>query len=333
MTSCSTADSYGCNFTCPNGGSWTVCSSSSPTKFFGCCAIDPCESQIGCPSNSLYPASFNPNLYNNISHNDCIGSNNSYWWSCTYQSGPLQGNTPFLGCCLDNPCTLGDCPSGSLIAAAWISTAPANFPNQYSLFLDGGSTGSSAVSTTSASSSTTSAISAMATSASTSTSAASSTATLQPSSSGLSKGAIAGIVVGAVVVLLVIVGLIGLVMYQRGLISGSKPRVSVPDDSPALATKQVENLVPKHRSSMFTLVFQKKSILTCLVAAPSYATTQSSPRSTLPPYPSSPNSQAPDVERQASLASGLGIARGPITYDPIHELESTETGRRHELWG
>ena len=74
-------------------------------------------------------------------------------------------------------------------------------------------------------------------------------------------------------------------------------------------------------------------MLTCLVAALSYATTQSSPRSTLPPYPSSPDPQSPNSEIQTSLASGLGIARGSITSNLIQELDSVETGRRHELHG
>lgn len=301
MSDCPNSDSHGCNFTCPAGGSWFVCP--PPTRFIGCCAQDPCEN--GCSLDWLYPASFNKALYDIISANICSNSS-ILWYTC-------NSTTPtFLGCCVNtsNPCHDNGCPSGSLRPAAWNTQPAGKFSNQYSIFLDGGPTASSVVPTTPATASTTSANSASATS----TSTVSVTAAPQPSS-GLSKGAIAGIAVGVVVALLVIVGLIAIVMYQRGMIAGTRPRASAPNESPELVTKPMEKQDPKHKST------------------PSYATTQSSPRSTLPPYPSSPNPQSPDSEIRASLASGLGIARGSITSNLIQELDSVETGRRHELHG
>ena len=231
MSDCPNSGSHGCNFTCQAGGSWSVCP--PPSRFIGCCAQDPCEN--GCPPSLLYRASFNNALFNIISPNVCP-DNNSSWYTCNF-------TTPtFLGCCLNssNPCQLGDCPSGSLRPAAWIAHPQGKFSNQYSIFLDGGSAAPSAVPTTSANSA-----------SATSTSTVSVTTAPQPSSSGLSKGAIAGIAVGVVVALLVIVGLIAIVMYQRGMIAGTRPRAPAPNESPELVTKPMEKLDPKHKSSAF----------------------------------------------------------------------------------
>ena len=151
MNHCPNYDSYGCNFTCPTGSSWSVCP--PPTRFIGCCAQDPCEN--GCPLDSLYPASFSNALYDIISPNVCP-DNNSSWYTCNF-------TTPtFLGCCVNGskPCSPNGCPSGSLRPAAWITQPPDGFSNQYSIFLDGGPTASSAVPTTPATASTTSANSA-----------------------------------------------------------------------------------------------------------------------------------------------------------------------------
>ncbi|PYH89619.1 hypothetical protein BO71DRAFT_402889 [Aspergillus ellipticus CBS 707.79] len=122
-TTC-TAGSTNCNFTCPNGGSWFVCPSAP--YFVGCCASDPCSDST-CPS--LYPASFNSSIFDEIVANRCIDQPSTNWYTCNTTS------PTFIGCCKSNPCGDG-CPDDDLISAAWSSTAV----GQFHLFLDGAST-------------------------------------------------------------------------------------------------------------------------------------------------------------------------------------------------
>lgn len=174
MTSCETG-STNCHFTCPNGGTWRVCS--SEPYFVGCCAIDPCTNTTApaCPDPYLFAASFDPSIYGKILPNDCIGSSSTDWYTCSLTS------PPFLGCCKDKPCG-GGCPRDALVPAAWSPTVS----GQFELFADG----LDAPKTTIAPSST-----------STSTSTSPETSVSSSKSSGLSSGAIVGIVIGGVVAL------------------------------------------------------------------------------------------------------------------------------------
>ncbi|RAL12403.1 EGFR-like transmembrane domain-containing protein [Aspergillus homomorphus CBS 101889] len=169
MTTCKSGSSKDCNFTCPNGGSWFVCDTAP--YFVGCCASDPCNNTTSPACPSLYAASFNSKLYDEILPNRCLDGPSSNWYTC-------NGTSPtFLGCCSSNPCGTG-CPDDDLLAAAWSSSAN----GQLELFQDNASSTSSATPTA------------------TNTDAAGGAT----SHSSLSGGAIAGIVVGGVALVAII---------------------------------------------------------------------------------------------------------------------------------
>ncbi|KAI0866698.1 hypothetical protein F4860DRAFT_5 [Xylaria cubensis] len=107
---------------CPSGGKLYICQGSK-IEFLGCCDVDPCSSQ--CPSSALHPASFNPDRYDNIPAQSCVGSTSlASWYTC--QDGPT-----FLGCCVSNPCNNeGICPKDNLVDARL-----ANDPSSASPFL------------------------------------------------------------------------------------------------------------------------------------------------------------------------------------------------------
>jgi len=232
MASCPQSSSQNCNFTCPNGGTWWVCA--APNYFVGCCSSDPCQNTgpTPCRADGLAAAEFNPSIYNDFVPNNCLNANSSFWYTC-------QKEPTFIGCCLVDPCTqTPGCPQSSLLQAAW---APSR-PDQETLFLDGGIAGSM-TSATAAASSTSATVSASSTSATVAASGTSSdnsspsqTTTIAfPSATGLSKGDIVGIVVGAIAGLAIFVGLIALVMHQRGRLAerarGSAPGESVEEGS------------------------------------------------------------------------------------------------------
>lgn len=174
MASCQ-AGSTECHFTCPKGGTWFVCT--SEPYFVGCCASDPCTSTTNPACPSLYPASFDPSIFDKFAPNDCIDNPSSDWYTCNRTS------PRFLGCCKSDPCGDG-CPSGDLLPAAWSQAAV----GQLQLFLDGANTPIATGRTS-------------ATSTSTSTGTSSAASVPRPTSLGLSSGAIAGIAIaGALVV-------------------------------------------------------------------------------------------------------------------------------------
>ncbi|RYP03882.1 hypothetical protein DL765_010374 [Monosporascus sp. GIB2] len=97
---------------CPSGGSFYICSSSS-TRFIGCCDEDPCndDREGSCPESSLHPASFSSTNYLDIPAQSCAEPyDNNTWWTCQ------QARPPFMGCCLSNPCNKG-CSDDDLLPA------------------------------------------------------------------------------------------------------------------------------------------------------------------------------------------------------------------------
>ncbi|KAL4913978.1 hypothetical protein BDW62DRAFT_191384 [Aspergillus aurantiobrunneus] len=128
---CPASSSPSCNFLCPAGGTWYACT--DPPYFVGCCASDPCtnvspRSTSPCPATGLYPASFNPAIFDSFLPNTCIGEENANWYTCNFT------DPPFLGCCLSNPCAEGECPSDDLVQAAWSSAGGGE--DQLQLFRD-----------------------------------------------------------------------------------------------------------------------------------------------------------------------------------------------------
>ena len=99
------------NPSCPQGGSWFVCSSGS--RFLGCCESNPCQN--GCPENNLKAASFNTTDYGQFANQECV---TGQFYTCN------KTNPPFLGCCTSNPCDAGQCPQTDL-APAFLSNDPA----------------------------------------------------------------------------------------------------------------------------------------------------------------------------------------------------------------
>ncbi|KAL4874703.1 hypothetical protein BJY04DRAFT_175301 [Aspergillus karnatakaensis] len=175
-TDCPASSSPSCNFTCPAGGTWYTCQ--DPPYFVGCCSSDPCtnvspRSTSPCPDGGLYPASFNPAIFNSFLPNTCIGEENANWFTCNFTT------PPFLGCCLTNPCANGSCPQSDLVQAAW--TAEGGGVDQFVLFRDEGSSSNDTTGDDGDDSG--------------------------GDSGGLSAGAIAGIVVGVVALIAVLLAL------------------------------------------------------------------------------------------------------------------------------
>jgi hypothetical protein len=101
---CETPSSRTCSshFYCPEGGTWYVYANSNSTGFLGCCSIDPCAA--GRPDGALYPARFNPALFNSVDPQDGADPS-SIFYTCAVTS------PPFTGCCSEAPCGFGrPCP-------------------------------------------------------------------------------------------------------------------------------------------------------------------------------------------------------------------------------
>ncbi len=99
--------------TCDGNGSFYVCND-KPSKFLGCCSIDPCKTNDGiCPDNQLEYTSYDAGSHNMIKPQSCISNRPEVqWWTC----GALKA--PFMGCCSINPCKSDDgCPPEKLFAA------------------------------------------------------------------------------------------------------------------------------------------------------------------------------------------------------------------------
>jgi len=99
--------------TCPEGGSFYVCDD-KPTKFLGCCTVNPCKTDDGvCPDDNLTYTSYDKFSHNNIGAQSCQSDRPEVqWWTC----GALD--QPFMGCCSVNPCERDEgCPADSIYAA------------------------------------------------------------------------------------------------------------------------------------------------------------------------------------------------------------------------
>ncbi|KAL7800251.1 hypothetical protein V8C37DRAFT_364634 [Trichoderma ceciliae] len=169
---------------CPKSSSFYICED-QPTRFMGCCTINPCTTHDGlCPDDDIRPASFSANAYDRILAQDCLDPG-FLWYTCR------DSSPPFMGCCSQMACEASGCPVGKVGAASLSGNAKQAAP-----FLSSGtstptaSTTSRAVSTTLSTSSTTE-------------SAAPQQSTQPPAGppsvhTGLSKGAIGGISVAVV---------------------------------------------------------------------------------------------------------------------------------------
>ncbi|KAM0521928.1 hypothetical protein ACHAPE_002492 [Trichoderma viride] len=193
--------------TCPESGNFYICED-KPNRFVGCCTVDPCSTKDGlCPDNAVQPASFDPDVYDQILAQQCVDPG-FLWYTCR------DSSPPFMGCCSQMGCEDNGCPVDKVGVATLSSNAKQAAPflsPDSSSSTSSSSTTSSTYSTTSSTSSTatsttSSAVSttlSTATTTNTSQSAAPQQSTQTPTDppsvhKGLDKGAIGGIAVGAV---------------------------------------------------------------------------------------------------------------------------------------
>ncbi|KAI1425668.1 hypothetical protein F5Y12DRAFT_354185 [Xylaria sp. FL1777] len=105
---------------CPTGGNFYICQD-SPTRFVGCCGVDPCAPGRNgeCPMSELFNASFSADSGVMFLPQSCADPfNSSSWYTCD------DALPPFLGCCTNNPCNNG-CSAGHLVPAI-LSEDPKN---------------------------------------------------------------------------------------------------------------------------------------------------------------------------------------------------------------
>lgn len=174
---------------CPKGSEFYAIGDKKP-GYLGCCELDPNDtSDSHCPLDRVQPATFDPEAYDKIPAQACVGDDpDVLWYSC---SGTKP---PFIGCCAQNPCAKGSCPKEDLRPARL-----SDIKKNAAVFV-----GTSTTTTTSSIASTTLAPT------STTSSQASATPTAAETSSGpgVPPGAIAGGVIGAIAVLAGIIALI-----------------------------------------------------------------------------------------------------------------------------
>ncbi|KAK7408519.1 hypothetical protein QQX98_009279 [Neonectria punicea] len=168
-------------FACPDEGNFYICEDDE-AEFIGCCKSDPCGDNKGvCPDGELRTTSFDGDLYAELPPQAC--DDGGLWYTCKFN------NSPFMGCCIDNPCAVGSCARDKLAPAVLADSGK----NREGILEP---TGLSASTTSSGSSST----------ATASEEASTSAAVDDGDSGGLSTGAIAGIAAGAGVLALVVLG-------------------------------------------------------------------------------------------------------------------------------
>ncbi|TGJ78799.1 hypothetical protein E0Z10_g9969 [Xylaria hypoxylon] len=105
---------------CPAGGGFHICQD-SPTRFIGCCGVDPCtpDREGECPMSELFVASFSAASGVEFLPQSCASPfNSSIWYTCD------DTRPPFLGCCTNNPCSNG-CLADHLVPAK-LSDDPKN---------------------------------------------------------------------------------------------------------------------------------------------------------------------------------------------------------------
>ncbi len=172
------------------------------SAFLGCCTIDPgTTDDFLCPDGKVRPMMFNPDAYNKIPAQECLGNDaNALWYSCAATS------PPFLGCCTINPCNKGYCPGGYLKGAklnskdelATLFLKGINFPIRTST-ISSSSSASTASSSSSSTTTTTATTLGQTTAATSATPTLSASATPESNASGhkgIQPATIAGIVVG-----------------------------------------------------------------------------------------------------------------------------------------
>lgn len=93
--------------TCPYGGNFYICLSTSP-RFLGCCETDPCSQGGECPPALLRPASYASYAG---PHQSCASPfDEREWYTCD------DAIPKFMGCCVRDPCNEG-CTDADLISA------------------------------------------------------------------------------------------------------------------------------------------------------------------------------------------------------------------------
>ncbi|KAL9567489.1 hypothetical protein ACKAV7_008439 [Fusarium commune] len=110
MSHTETYEYFGLN--CASGGKFYICDDAH-TQFIGCCTSDPCGPRNGtCPDGSLRASNFNTDTYEDLPTQDCDGPRGTdMWYSCKLN------NSSFMGCCAENACANGSCPSNRLVPA------------------------------------------------------------------------------------------------------------------------------------------------------------------------------------------------------------------------
>ncbi|KAI0412680.1 hypothetical protein F5X98DRAFT_379545 [Xylaria grammica] len=107
---------------CPVGGQFHICQD-TPTRFIGCCGTDPCtpDRKGECPISELFVASYSASSGVEFLPQSCAAPfDSSIWYTCDY------ARPPFLGCCMNNPCSNpGGCLAGHLVPAT-LSDDPKN---------------------------------------------------------------------------------------------------------------------------------------------------------------------------------------------------------------
>ncbi len=188
---------------CPKGSDFYAIGDKSP-GYFGCCELDPNDSsQGGCPADLMQPATFDGDAYNKIPAQSCVGNDeDTLWYTCA-------GTTPpFMGCCAQNPCAKGSCPTDDLRPARLSD----NKKNAAIFVGPWTTTATSSITSSTLAPSSTFPLSTSSTQASTTP-----TSTDTPSGSSVPAGAIAGGVIGGIAVLAGIVTLIIWLMKRKRL--------------------------------------------------------------------------------------------------------------------
>lgn len=179
------------NLTCPTGGQFHVCTTTT-VPFLGCCTVDPCTAARdgACPVANLRSSSFNPDTYENLPRQDCDDAESiRIWYTCKFN------NPPFVGCCASNACGEGLCAPADLRPAKLSGDEKLR-----ALFLNPVTTALPSVSTAVGPSASVSVV------PNATGSVVHGLPVVEPKSGGLSVGAIVGIVAGVVALAVIIFG-------------------------------------------------------------------------------------------------------------------------------
>ncbi|KAL7910400.1 hypothetical protein GGI35DRAFT_364518 [Trichoderma velutinum] len=317
------------DLSCPRGGRFYACED-QPTRFVGCCTIDPCGTTSGlCPDDDIQPMSFNPDAYDEIRGQNCLDTG-FQWYVCR------DNSPPFLGCCSQDPCGSTGCPNDSLGAAS-LSTNK----DQAAPFLSAASsstTSSSSTATSTSRTSSTTLSTATSTTASTTQSATSTqpAAVSPPAHTGLSKGAIAGIAVGAVAGVCILALVAFLALRQRKKNKG--PSITITASGTGRKDEYGEDSLTEYQDKTANThelsgagagqMAQSQS----LHAQPSPGL--ESPISELPATPSTPGNRhfvsvgsSDGVTGRESELSGISASpkQSPLLHQSLFELEDSSS--------